>query len=379
MGDELRVGFLGFGFIGKVHAFGYRTMPFHYPSLPGARFVAVCTSREETAAEAKAGFGFERTASDFREITEADDVDVVHIATPNRYHRDALLSAIAAGKHIYCEKPLVADLAEAREVGGALSGSGYSATAQMVLQNRFSPATMRARELVEDGFLGDVLSFRAAYLHSGSADPGAPLKWKLSKDEAGGGVLFDLGSHIIDVVQTLTGEFAEVDCRTKIAWPERKSLDGRAEKVEAEDLAVVTARTGGGALGTVEATKIATGTLDELRYEIHGTEGALRFNSMRPSWLEVYSAAASPGPTGGDKGWKAIDTACYYPEPAAKFPGPKFALGWIRTHCACLANFVAGVAEGRTVEPSLEVGIRLHEVMDACYRSASSGGMVAVR
>jgi len=380
MGGELRVGFLGFGFIGKVHAFGYRTMPFYYPTLPAARFTAVCTSRDETAAEAKAAFGFERASTDFREVTEADDVDVVHVATPNRLHKDALLSAIAAGKHIYCEKPLAADLAEAREVQAALKSSGYSATAQMVLQNRFSPAAMRARQMVADGFLGDVLSFRAAYLHSGSADPSAPLKWKLSKAEAGGGVLFDLGAHIIDVVQTLTGEFAEVDCRTKIAFAERKGLDGRARKVEAEDLAIVTARTLGGALGTVEATKIATGALDELRYEVHGTRGALRFNSMRPSWLEVYSVDDGTPPLPGDaNGWKALDTATSYPEPAVKFPGPKFALGWIRTHCACLANFVAGVAEGRAVEPSLEVGVRLHEVMDACYRSAAAGGMVAVR
>ena len=358
---DLRVGFVGFGFIGKVHAFGYRTFPFYYPDLPAARFVAVCTSRSETAKAAQAAFGFDRVTTDFREVTEADDVDVVHIATPNVLHKDALLSAMAAGKHIYCEKPLVASLAEAREIEVALAG--YSGTAQMVLQNRFSPATMRAKELVDEGFLGEVLSFRAAYLHSGSADPDAPLKWKLDRSLAGGGVLFDLGSHIIDVVSHLAGDFAEVDCRTKIAFSERPGLDGAARvPVEAEDLALITAVTEGGAVGTVEASKIATGTLDELRYEIHGTVGAFRFNSMRPSWLEAYSTADG-------RGWQALDTATDYPPPAAKFPGPKFALGWIRTHAACLANFVHAVAEGRPADPSLAVGIRLQKVMDACYRS----------
>jgi len=99
---------------------------------------------------------------------------------------------------------------------------------------------------------------------------------------------------------------------------------------------------------------------------------------MRPSWLEVYSATDAPGPTGGERGWKAIDTASYYAEPAARFPGPKFALGWIRTHCACLANFVHATSEGRPAEPSLRVGIALQQVMDACYRSAAESRSVAV-
>ena len=369
MSAELKVGFCGFGFIGRVHAFGYSTLPFYYPSLPRARLVGVCTSNEETARRAKEQFRFERATTDFREITQAPDIDLVHIATPNRLHKRELLSSLASGKHVYCEKPLVSSVEEAREIQAALKG--YRGSSQMVLQNRFFPATMRAKELIEEDFLGEILSFRASYLHSGSADPNAPLKWKLSKKEAGGGVLFDLGSHIIDLVRHLAGEFSEVDCRTKIAFDERPRLDGKGKvPVEAEDLALVTVRTSGGALGTIEATKIATGTLDELRFELHGTRGAMRFNSMRPNWLEVYSVDG--------RGWKALDTASDYPPPAARFPGPKFALGWVRTHVACLANFVRAVADGRPAQPSLEVGIRLQEIMDACYRSAEEGRPVQV-
>ncbi|NIA20562.1 MAG: Gfo/Idh/MocA family oxidoreductase [Anaerolineaceae bacterium] len=374
MADNLRVGFLGFGFIGKVHAFGYRTLPFSYPSLPGAKFVAVCTSNPKTAEAARESFGFERSTLGFREVTEADDIQVVHIATPNRLHREALLSAIAAGKHIYCEKPLVASIEEAREVAEALGK--YHGTAQMVFQNRFFPATMRARKLIGEGFLGQLLSFRAAYLHSGSANPDVPLKWKLSAAEAGGGVLFDLGSHVIDLVRHLVGEFAEVDCRTKIAFKERPSLGGKGRRpVEAEDLALLTVRTVGGVLGTIEATKIATGTLDELRFELHGTSGAIRFNSMNANCLEIYAAG---GPNADECGWQALDTAANYPPPAVKFPPPKFPMGWIRTHVACLANFVQAVAEGRPAEPSLSVGVRIHEIMDACYRSAERSGPVEV-
>jgi predicted dehydrogenase len=364
MPDELRVGFLGFGFIGKVHAYGYQTFPFYYPNLPRARFVAVCTSRPASAEAARAVVDFERATTDFRAVTEADDVDVVHVATPNALHRDALLSAMAAGKHIYCEKPLVTSAAEADEIEAALAA--YTGTAQMVLQNRFFPATRRAKELADSGFLGDVLAFRAAYLHAGSANPDAPLKWKLDRDAAGGGVLFDLGSHVIDLVTHLVGDFVEVDCRTKIAFADRPALDGSGRApVNAEDLALVTGRTAGGALGTVEATKIATGSLDEIRFEVHGTRGAMRFNGMRPNWLELYDCDDAD-----ERGWRSLDTANQFPPPAPPFPGPKFSIGWIRSHVACLANFIAAVAAGEPAEPSLARGIALQRMMAACYRSA---------
>jgi predicted dehydrogenase len=368
---KLRVGFVGFGFIGKVHAYGYRTLPFYYaPSPVDPEFVGVCTSRPDTGRAAKDAFGFRFHTADFREVTEGRDIDAVHICTPNKFHREALLSAMKAGKHIYCEKPLAASAAEAREIVAALPG--YAGVHQMTLQNRFFPATLRARELVIDGFLGEVLEFRAAYLHAGSADPKAPLKWKLSKDLGGGGVLYDLGSHIIDLVRHLVGEFASVQCATKIAFPQRPSATspGTMEEVEAEDLAFLLVRTTGGALGVIESTKIASGAQDELRFEIHGTRGAMRFNGMDADWLEVYDVA------GKDPGWKRVDCVQRYAAPASGFPTPKARTGWIRSHCACLAHFLYAVAEGRKAEPGLETGARVQEIMDAAYRSAATGRWV---
>ena len=370
---KLRVGFIGFGFIGKVHAYGYRTLPFHFTPPPvEPQFVGVCTSREETGRVAQETFGFESQTREFREVTENPDIDAVHICTPNKFHKDALLSAIAAGKHLYCEKPLAASAEEAREIVAALDG--YAGIHQMTLQNRFFPATLRARELAEEGFLGEVLEFRAAYLHAGSANPDAPLKWKLSKELGGGGVLYDLGSHIIDLVRHLVGEFASIQCATKIAFPERpsQSAPGKTEKVEADDMALMLVRTQSGALGSIEATKIASGTQDELRFEIHGTRGAMRFNGMDADWLEVYDLTAK------DQGWKRVDCVQKYPDPANGFPTPKARVGWIRSHCACLANFLFAVAEGRKAEPGIETGARVQEIMDAAYRSAESGAWVGV-
>jgi len=363
----LNVGLVGFGFIGKVHAYGYLNMPLYYDPPPvRTKLFGVCTAHEETAQAAADKFGFELATTDCRELIEHPDVHIVNICTPNRDHKDLLLCAIANNKHIYCDKPLTATAAEAREVVAAMKA--YTGTHQMTLHNRFFPATLKAKELADAGFLGDVLSFRAVYLHAGSADPDAPLKWKLSKEAAGGGSLVDLGAHVLDLVRHLVGEFAELTCATQIAFPDRPSLGDPSKRVpvEAEDAACVLVRTASGALGSIEASKIATGTEDDLRFEIHGTKGAMRFDLMQPNWLEVYDVRDA------DAGWKKIATVQRYPGPGG-FMAPKASIGWVRAHVACLHNFLAAAAEERPAEPGLETGARIQEIIDAAYRSAKTG------
>ncbi len=363
------VGIVGFGFIGRVHAHGHLNLPLFYDPPPcRTRITHVCTSRPETAEKGAALVGAEVATTDFREITENPDVDIVHICTPNHLHKEELLSAIAHNKHIYCDKPIVATIEEAREIDSALAG--YTGTAQMTFQNRFFPATMRAKQLIDEGFVGEVLEFRACYLHSGSADPAAPLKWKLDA-ASGGGVIADLASHVVDLVHHLLGDFAEIIAETKIAYPERPSVEDprKMVAVEAEDCVMILARMKSGAVGNIEATKIATGTEDEVRLEIHGSRGALRFNGTDPNHLEAYDREAAGAPVGGRRGWTRIDTGQRYPKPAG-FPGPKFAIGWVRSHMACLVNFLLCVADGRPGDPGLRQGIYIQELMDCCRRSA---------
>ena len=372
------VGMLGFGFIGKMHAYGYLNLPLFYDPVPlNARITHVCTSRMETAEKGKAQIGADVATTDYRAVTENPDIDIIHICTPNDRHKDELLSAMAHGKHIYCDKPLVSTLAEAEEIKAALSA--YKGTAQMTLQNRFFPATMRAKQLVEEGFLGDLLEFRGCYLHSGSANPDAPLKWKLSA-EHGGGVIADLASHIMDLLHHLAGDYASLLAATHIAYPDRPSVDNPAERVpvETEDCVMLLARMASGALGHIEATKIATGTEDELRFELHGSKGALRFNTMEPHFLEAYDLAADGKPIGGNRGWTRIATGQNYTAPAAGFPSPKNSIGWVRSHMACLANFLQAVGEGRSGNPGLEQGIYIQRLMDCARRSAAQQQWVSV-
>ncbi len=372
------VGIVGFGFIGKVHAFGYRNLSMYYDPVPlEARITHVATSRPETAEKARNLVGADHAVTDYREITENPDVDIVHICTPNHLHKDALLSAIRHNKHIYCDKPLTATLAEAEEIRAR--AAAYRGTAQMTFQSRFFPAVLRARQLIDEGWLGEVLEFRCGLLHGGSADPRAPLKWKLSA-AAGGGVIADLASHALDLVHHLVGDYESILAATKIAYGERPSVDDPAKMVpvDTEDCVMLLARMKSGALGNIEGTKLATGSEDELRLEIHGSRGALRLNGMAPHHLEAYDATVPDKPIGGMRGWTRIDVGQRFPEPAIGFPSPKNTLGWIRVHVACLANFLQDVAAGRPGNPGIDQGVYVQHLMESVRRSAAESRWVEV-
>ena len=255
---------------------------------------------------------------DYREITENPEIDIVHVCTPNHLHKEALLSAMRHQKHIYCDKPLAATAAEAGEIEAALSD--YRGVAQMTFQYRFYPATMRAKQLIAAGALGQLLGFRVSYLHAGSASPNAPAKWKLTA-ASGGGVIADLASHAIDLVEWLLGPMASVSAATQIAYPERPLADNPAQKIaiDAEDSVMLVAKMPSGAIGTVEATKIATGSEDELRLEIHGSLGALRFNGMDPHHLAWYDAGVTAPLLEGLRGWSQLDVGAALPVAGLRF------------------------------------------------------------
>lgn len=361
------VGILGYGFIGKVHAYGYHNLPYFFDPAPAeVRLVGVCTSRRESAEAARRQGGFEFATTDAMEILGRRDIDVVNICTPNHLHKGQLLAAMAAGKHIYCDKPLTATLAEAREVAAALPG--YRGISQVTLNNRFALVAMRAKQLIDEGFVGKVTQFRAAYLHSGSVDAGKPMGWK-QEAEFGGGVINDLGSHVLDLADWLVGPFAEVMAESRVLYPTRPVKSGRSVAVTAEDAVTMLVRRGDGACGVLEATKIATGTNDELRVEVHGDRGALRFNTMEPNFLEAYSLSDGESPMGGMRGWRRIDTVDRFPSPGG-WPGPKFAVGWLRSHVQSLYNFVSAVAAERPTRPDLSDGVRLQEMMEVVRESA---------
>lgn len=362
---ELGIGVIGYGFIGRVHTLSYLNIPFFYEPLPvKLRLVGVCSSRLENAKKGIEQSGFEFATDDYRDILERKDIDLVSICTPNNLHKDMFIDAIAAGKAIYCEKPLARDLKEAESMLKAYRDSNQ--VAQMTFEYRFQPALMRAKTLIEDGFLGKPLSARVAYLHSGYIDPERPISWRLDKKASGGGAIHDLGSHIIDLIIFLMGDFKNIDSRLKTFCKKRPRPGGdEYAEVEVDDIAFATFELKNGLLGMLEASRVATGTNDEIRIEIHGDKGSIRFNSMQPNYLDIYDTREDPEPLGGYRGYKSIETVQRYPSPALGFPGPKFSIGWLRYHVASAYDFVRNAIEGKRLEPDIYSGYKVQEAIEA--------------
>jgi predicted dehydrogenase len=369
------VGMLGYGFMGKVHTECYRQIRMYYDPWPAdIRLVGVATAHTDSAQHAKEQAGYEFCTTDWHEVVEHVSVDVVNICTPNDQHHEQVLAAIAAGKHVYCDKPLATTSDEARDMTLAAEEAGI--VNQMVQNNRFIPALRRAKQIVDDGVLGRPHQFRVAFLHSGSSDPTRPLGWKMQD----GGTLHDLGAHVIDLLRWLWGDVAELTARRAIFTPERPKSKDSSEMVNitGDDAAWIMARMQNGAIGTIETTKVATGAEDEVRLELHGETGAIRFNLMEPNWLDVYDTRLQDGPFGGQRGFQRIATGSKL-EQSRIMPPPKGTAGWLQFHLESLRSFVENAAAGEITDqwqgvvPTFRDGWACHEIFDAAERSDQSG------
>lgn len=367
---QIGIGVIGWGFMGRTHTFAIKTMPLHYALDFAPRLVGVCSRRLEMAEQAAREQGFEYATDDYKKLLADPAIDVVSICTPNNLHEQMALDAIAAGKNIYIDKPLSISYESARRIADAARSAGVKA--QLALNNRFFPATMLAHELVASGKLGRVTSFNAEYLHSGSVDPARPIGWKQSADVCGGGVLLDLGSHALDLVIWMCGGVDTIDCVTQTLYAERPTPDGGRTRALGEDRALMLLQLKNGAAGTVDASKIATGTDDELKISVYLTGGAVRYSSLSGDYLDVYDAASGAG------GFTHVHCGGRYPAPGGTFVPAKNAVGWIRGHVHSYYTFLNAVIHGCECSPSLDEGAYLQLVMDKAYESSRKGGRVSV-
>lgn len=373
----LGIALIGYGAIGRVHAMAYRDLIFHYGlSSDQIRIVGVATRRPETARQAAAEIGCPVWTTDYRELMSRADVDAADICTPNNAHLEPVLAAAHAGKHIYCEKPLAVTVAEGRRMVEAVAQAGVKA--QMTFNFRFFPAILRAKQLVEDGFLGRVISFRGSYDRSSWLDPNKPLSWKMHRETAGAGALFDIGSHVLDLLYYLLGDFSAVSATLETVIQERPLAAGSAETgpVTVDDVALMHVRLASGALGTVEASRLATGATNDLRIEVRGDRGALRFNAADPSWLEVYDLRDPGQPLGGLRGFRRVETVGHYP--GQKAPDWSMTPTFVRTHAECQYQFLRAIWDDQPPSPSLADGLHIQAVMEAALRSAAAGQWATV-
>ena len=368
---NIRIGLLGFGSMGKTHAYAVENLRFFYQDLPfSAEIAGVCTTSMEKSQRVCQEYGFSIATTDEDILINDPDIDVIDVCSPNIFHFESLKKAIAAGKHIYCEKPLCISLSEAEEVAELARKSDK--IHNIVFNNRYIPAIMRAKELVDEGRLGRILSFRIDYQHSSATVITKNAGWKQDREICGGGVLFDLGSHVIDLIYHLCGRFTSVCAATQIAFPVRAGRDGRPWETNADEAVYMLARLECGAVGTIGASKIAVGANSDIFLEIFGERGAIRFSLMEPSWLYFFDNTVPEAPLGGMRGYTRIEAVGRYPAPGGVFPPSKSAVGWTQGHVHSMYRFLDSVYTGKQNSPDFDDAMHVQAVMEAAYASATS-------
>ncbi len=370
---KLTIGLLGFGSMGRTHLWAVKNLPFFYGDLGfSAEVLGVCTTSPEKSQRVVSEFGIPRAAKSAEELISDPDIDIIDICTPNICHFDQLRQALAQGKHILCEKPLCINAEQAKEI--ALVAKEQKKVCGMVFNNRWLSPALRAKGLIDEGRIGRILHFHASYLHNSCIDPDRRVGWKQDKEICGGGVLFDLGSHVIDLMSHLCGRFECVSGQSQIAYQTHTAPNGEPWTTNADEAFYLHTVTKDGAHGTIEVSKLTNGASDDLSFEIYGEKGSLKFSLMAPDWLWFYDATAQGTPIGGTRGWTQIECVGRYPDMI--FPSPKASTGWIYGHLNSMKNYLSHVSEGLPFAPSLEDGAYVQLVMDAAYRSDSRGGVL---
>ena len=373
----MRVAMVGYAFMGAAHSQAWRNAH-RFFDLPAVPELAVLCGRDASAVgEAADRLGWRETSTDWREVVGRDDIDVVDVSSPGDTHRDIALAALAAGKHVLCEKPLANTLAEAQEMSSAAEEAQQRGVLSMVGFNyRRTPALALARDLVSAGRLGRIHHVRADYLQDWIVDPAFPLVWRLQKDKAGSGALGDIGAHVVDLAYFLTGERLTGVSGTLQRFVDRRPLPEQAAglsgsggsetgEVTVDDAAAFFGRTEGGALATFEATRFATGRKNAMRIELNGSEGSLAFDFERLNELHLYDGS-EPAASAGFR--RILATEPDHPYAGAWWP-PGHGLGYEHTFVHEVADFVRDVCAGTAPSPSFADGLYVQQVMDAEERS----------
>ena len=367
--EPVRVAMVGYAFMGRAHSQAWRNVAAFF-DLPRRPVMQVVCGRDRSATGAAAArLGWADVETDWRAVVERDDVDVVDICTPGSSHHDIALAALAAGKHVLCEKPLANTVAQAEAMAAAATEAAGRGLRSMVGFNyRRVPALELARRLIGAGRLGTVRHVRAAYLQDWIVDPAFPRVWRLDAGEAGSGALGDIGSHVVDITQHLLGApIVEVAGHAETFVPERPDpVSGTMAPVTVDDAAVIVARWANGAIGTIEATRFATGRKNGLRLEINGDAGSLAFDLERLNELELFDAA-----DGADAGFRRVlVTEADHPWVSGWWP-PGHVVGWEHTFVHQARDFVTAIAGGTDPSPSFADGLQVQRVLAAVERSAA--------
>ena len=384
---RLNVGLIGSGFMGQAHADAFRRAGTLYRDLPAVPHLAMLAdATPELAASAAARLGFERSTGDWREIVRDPGIDVVDITSPNLLHHEMALAAIAAGKAVYCEKPLAVTLTEAEAMAEAARRAEVKT--MVAFNNIKTPAAIVAKQMINRGDIGVPMRFRGWFDQGFYNDPDLPFSWRLTRKEAGSGALGDLGSHVISVAQDLMGEVESVAAQAQTFFHTRPvptggsgygaqaSSDAPRAAVENEDQIQALVRFRSGAGGTIEASRVAAGKVFGVYWEVSGTKGTILMDGERFNELKV-SRFDDPKP---DRGFKTILCGSQVPQYGAFF-GFDFAgggLGYFDVKVIEVRDLIAGLAGPGPCHPDFAFGLANQRIIDAMERSLATGGWTTV-
>lgn len=369
--EEIGVGLIGTGFMGKTHALAWRSARAVFGGLPRARLELLCDQPAEKARALADQFGFARATGDWRALVEDPRVDAVSITTPNALHHEMAVAALRAGKHVWCEKPMALTLEQAREMEAAAKASGRKT---LVGYNYVrNPAFRQAQKLIREGAIGRPVHFRGWVDEDYQADPDLPWTWRAKLSEAGLGALGDLGCHLVSFMTELMGPVESLIAETQVIHETRPLPEGGGRgPVENEDVATALIRFASGAQGSLSTSRSAWGRKNKLDWEVHGLKGMLGFEQERMNELRLY---ANEGPR-ATQGFRTILSGPEHPPFGNFVPAPGHQLGFLDLKTIEAAEFLRDLGGGAPVWPDFSEALKIEKLIHAVARSAREGRRV---
>ena len=380
----LNFGLVGYKFMGKAHSNALQRVGMFFEPGMKVGMKALCGRDAAWVGEAAAKFGWESVETSWEKLIQRQDIDVIDITTPSNYHKDIAIGAAQAGKHVFCEKPLALNLKDAREMLAAVQKHGVKH--QIGFNYRFAPAIQLAKKMVDNGKLGKIFHFRGSYLQDWIIDPDFPLVWRLDKKVAGSGSHGDLGAHLIDVARFLVGDFDKVIGMSKTFVKERPlvekmtGLSGKADAnavkatVTVDDATLFLTEFKNGALGSIEATRFASGHKNAMSFEINGSKGSIKFEFERMNELQYFSAEDEAGL----QGFRTIQVSeGIHPYMTAWWPAGHV-IDYEHTFVHEMYEFVECIANDRQPAPDFADGVKCSQVLEAVELSVENRQWVDV-
>lgn len=382
MAKELRIGMIGYGFMGRAHSNAYKRLNDFFPVEHRPVLKAVAARDRAKVQSFADTWGYDRVEADWRSVATADDVDLVDVCAPNHLHLDIVLAAAEAGKMICCEKPLAMNVREAEAMVEAVEKAGVP---NMVWYNyRRVPAISLAKQIVDEDRIGQPYHYRATYLQDWTISTNVPQggagTWRLDVDVAGSGVTGDLLAHSIDTAMWLNGPIERVVASTRTFVTERMhAVTGKVQPVGIDDACMFLAEFANGSMGTFESSRYARGRKNYNTLELNGADGSVFFDLEDPEHLHFFEYTQKQS---GKKvedhlpGWRKIHVSNHEHPYMDVYWVPGTTIGYEHTFLNALADFVAGVESGEPTQPDFRSALQTQKVCDAALESARSGNWV---